>query len=47
MNANIDKLINDYQEILDRDPLDQMEDTRSILLKFAQALAVELGGIEK
>ena len=45
MNANIDKLINDYQEILDRDPMDQSEDTHSILLKFAQALATELGEI--
>ena len=45
IHANIEKLINSYQEILDRDPLDQMEDTRSILLKFTQALASELGEI--
>jgi len=45
MNQNIQKLINDYQTILDRDPMDQMEDTQSILLKFTQALAVELGEI--
>jgi hypothetical protein len=45
MNSNIQKLINDYQEILDRDPMDQSEDTHSILLKFTQALAVELGEI--
>ena len=45
MNQNIQKLINDYQEILDRDPLDQMEDTQSILTRFTQALAVELGEI--
>jgi predicted DNA-binding protein (UPF0278 family) len=42
---NIQKLINDYQAILDRDPLDQMEDTQSILTRFTQALAVELGEI--
>ena len=45
MHKNIQKLITDYQSILDRDPLDQMEDTHSILLKFTQALAVELGEI--
>jgi hypothetical protein len=45
MHKNIQKLINDYQEILDRDPLDQMEDTPSILRQFTQALAVELGEI--
>lgn len=45
MNQSIQKLINDYQEILDRDPLDQMEDTQSILTRFAQTLAVELGEI--
>ena len=45
MNQNIQKLINDYQAILDCDPMDQMEDTQSILLKFTQALAVELGEI--
>ena len=45
MHRNIQKLINDYQAILDRDPLDQMEDTQSILTRFTQALAVELGEI--
>jgi hypothetical protein len=45
MNQNIQKLINDYQEILDRDPLDQMEDTQSILTRFTQALAIEMGEI--
>jgi len=45
MHRNIQKLINDYQAILDRDPLDQMEDTQSILSRFTQALAVELGEI--
>jgi hypothetical protein len=45
MNKQIQKLINDYQEILDRDPLDQSEDTHSILVKFTQALAIELGEI--
>ena len=45
MHKNIQKLINDYQEILDRDPLDQMEDTETILTRFTQALAVELGEI--
>jgi predicted DNA-binding protein (UPF0278 family) len=45
MHTNIQKLVNDYQAILDRDPLDQMEDTQSILTRFTQALAVELGEI--
>lgn len=45
VHQNIQKLINDYQAILDRDPLDQMEDTQSILTRFTQALAVELGEI--
>ena len=45
MNQTIQKLINDYQEILDRDPLDQMEDTQSILTRFTHALATELGEI--
>ena len=45
MNQHIQKLINDYQAILDRDPMDQMEDTQSILTRFTQALAVELGEI--
>lgn len=42
MNANVQRLIEDYTVILDRDPLDQMEDTQSILTRFAQALAEEL-----
>ena len=45
IHQNVQKLINDYQTILDRDPLDQMEDTQSILTRFTQALAVELGEI--
>jgi ATP phosphoribosyltransferase len=45
MNTQIEKLINDYQVILDRDPLSQSEDTYSILLKFTQTLATELGEI--
>jgi hypothetical protein len=45
IHENIQKLINDYQAILDRAPMDQMEDTQSILLKFTQALATELGEI--
>jgi hypothetical protein len=36
IHQNVQKLINDYQAILDRDPLDQMEDTQSILVRFAQ-----------
>jgi hypothetical protein len=45
MNAQIEKLINDYVAILDRDPLDQMEDTYTILCKFTEALATEIGEI--
>ena len=45
MNTQIEKLINDTVGILDRDPLDQSEDTYSILLKFTQDLASELGEI--
>ena len=45
MHKNIQKLINDYQAILDQDPMDQMEDTESILTRFAQQLATELGEI--
>jgi hypothetical protein len=45
MNEQIEKLINSTVEILDRDPLSQSEDTYSILRKFTQALAVELGEI--
>ena len=45
MHKNVQKLINDYQAILDRDPLDQMEDTQSILTRFAQLVAAEIGEI--
>ena len=45
MNTQIEKLINDTVQILDRNPLDQSEDTYSILLKFTQSLATELGEI--
>jgi hypothetical protein len=45
MNSNVETLINKYAEILDRDPLDQTEDTVSILTRFTQALATELGEI--
>jgi hypothetical protein len=45
MHTTIQKLINDYQTILDRDPMDQMEDTQSILTRFAQQLAAEIGEI--
>ena len=41
MNTNIQKLIDSYQEILDRDPLDQMEDTQTILTRFTQVLVEE------
>jgi len=45
MNKQIEKLINSTVEVLDRDPLSQSEDTYSILLKFTQALATEIGEI--
>ena len=45
MHTNVDNLIVKFAKILDRDPLDQMEDTQSILTRFTQALAVELGEI--
>jgi hypothetical protein len=45
IHQNVQELISKYAEILDRDPLDQMEDTQSILTRFTQALAVELGEI--
>ncbi len=45
MNKSVQQLITEYTAILDRDPLDQMEDTQSILTRFTQALAVELGEI--
>ena len=45
IHQNVQKLINDYQAILDRDPMDQMEDTQSILTRFAQLVAAEIGEI--
>ena len=45
IHANIEKLINDFTVILDRNPMDQMEDTQTILTRFTQALASELGEI--
>lgn len=45
MNEQIQKLIDSTVEVLDRDPLSQSEDTYSILLKFTQALATEIGEI--
>ena len=45
IHQNVQKLINDYQAILDRDPMDQSEDTQSILARFAQQLATEIGEI--
>lgn len=45
MHKKIQTLINTYQEILDRDPLDQSEDTQTILTRFVQELATELGEI--
>ena len=45
MHQNVEKLINDFATILDRDPLDQMEDTQSILRKFTHLLVQELGEI--
>jgi len=45
VHANIEKLINDFAVILDRDPMDQMEDTQAILTRFTQALTTELGEI--
>ena len=45
MHSNVEILIEKFAEILDQDPLDQMEDTQSILRRFTQALATELGEI--
>ena len=45
MNEQIQKLIDSTVEVLDRDPLSQSEDTYTILLKFTQALATEIGEI--
>jgi len=41
IHQNVQKLINDYQAILDRDPMDQMEDTQSILARFAELIVRE------
>lgn len=43
IHSNVQDLIYNFTEELDRDPMDQMEDTYSILLRFTQALATELG----
>jgi len=45
MNEQIQKLIDSTVEVLDRDPLSQSEDTYTILLKFTQSLATEIGEI--
>ena len=45
MNEQSEKLIKSTVETLDRDPLSQSEDTYSILLKFTQSLATEIGEI--
>ena len=45
MDSKIQALIDETVTVLDRNPLDQMEDTHSILVKFTQALARELGEI--
>jgi hypothetical protein len=45
MHANVENLINKFVEILDRDPMDQMENTQAILTRFTEALATELGEI--
>jgi ATP phosphoribosyltransferase len=45
MHTNVETLITKFAQILDRDPMDQMEDTPTILARFTQALATELGEI--
>ena len=45
MHSNVETLITKFAQILDRDPLDQMEDTETILRRFTQSLATELGEI--
>jgi predicted DNA-binding protein (UPF0278 family) len=45
IHSNVQELINKFTDTLDQDPLDQMEDTQSILTRFAQLLATELGEI--
>jgi len=46
MHPHVETLVTKFAEILDRDPMDQMEDTSSILTRFAQAL-VEIADTEK
>jgi len=45
IHSNVQELINKFTDTLDQDPLDQMEDTQSILTRFVQLLATELGEI--
>jgi len=45
IHKNVEALIEQFAVILDRDPLDQSEDTQTILTKFAQSLGTELGEI--
>jgi len=45
IHKNVENLIDKFVGVLDRDPLDQMEDTHAILTRFTQALALELGEI--
>jgi hypothetical protein len=44
-HPDIQKLITDFATILDRDPMDQMEDTPSILSRFTKLIAKECAGI--
>ena len=45
IDKKIEAIIDKFAVILDRDPLDQSEDTRAILTKFAEELGTELGEI--
>jgi hypothetical protein len=45
LHPNVENLINDFAVILDRDPMDQMEDTPSILARFTKLVAKECAGI--
>jgi len=45
IDKKIEAIIEKFAVILDRDPLDQSEDTRAILTKFAEELGTELGEI--
>ena len=45
MHSDVEKLITDFATILDRDPMDQMEDTPSILARFTKLIAKECAGI--